>query len=87
MSSPPLINVNRNSLTGSTVISASNQCSVLPFLPFSIGLSETKKKDPGQTRDTGSFLFSHSSVKFLSHQTQSMSISISEIDPKHHVVE
>lgn len=35
----------------------------------------------------GSFLFSHSSVKFLSHQTQSMSISISEIDPKHHVVE
>lgn len=76
------------SLKGSPVTPSSNECSILPFLSFSIGHSETNEKDPGQPREISYFLFSHSSVvKFLVPQTQSMGISVYEIDQKYCVVE
>lgn len=62
MSLPPMMNVNRKPDWLSSVPPSSNQCSVLAFLPFSIGHSETNEKDSGQTREIGYFLFSDSSV-------------------------
>lgn len=81
MSSPPGMDI-AGGLDCSLVTPSSNQCSSLPFLPFSVGWCGTNGKDPGNPGKQAPLSSSPSAAKSLSHQTQYVSISVCEIDQK-----